>query len=871
MLVPAVVLGAVLTVSLPVQARTEGAVAQPITGSSTPIAIPEGITLPKMPGTLASPAPLTVGVNPLGSSTLALSFALPGPLGNALRWQPGTERCVTALARGGDGAVWVATEDAGVWRCDPQAPLSARWKQFMAKDGLGDDSAYALAIDKQGRVWAGTLNHGVSVWNGQTWKNYGVLDGPLGERVFSIKVCPSDGDVWIATNAGLTRYSAKNDSWNYITQADGLPSDQIQAIAFDKSGNIVVGTQCDGVALAQMADGYKAWRVEKGPEQLPTTPTGQGLPSSLINDALVARNGTIYLATTAGLSWSSDRGAHWAYVRGQDYAAKVKERYNGPPTGWAEAPGALLAEDYVSCLAEDKGGHLWLGHWRKGDEALEMQGSPSTGVKKVVAHEESGFVKAILPVSDDSIAANSSPLIARYNEGIAQSLIETTKSSTASVMTAVPNKTLEKNATAVVHPVPVEAQSPPPSFPHVAAAPTIDEIRNLSERVGASTSVFQHGKAAFLGEDWRTKGDWVGRYGRYYATLCSVQAPFDDTYASLMPFPNVVPQLGPHIQSDDSLRYWLHWVKTDNPNTLYNPLLGYRRQAEWDDHGETYPLEFEGPDLWSSLEVPPGTWRVSTYFFNKDGHSGYNCTRDYLLELRNENTPLPPYPAPKDGEQVTGEWLATHFGAYYAARTKIIEAAQKTPPIASARVRDFWGGVHKSFVLQGPATYWLRVARGGSFNTILSSIEWDEITPGKRWEDAPGLSWTGGKFNPPDPDVPAPPDPFLLDKILNGDYRKPSAPTEADTKRAEVVEAARALWAASDAAMDKQGGAKWQWMARLSAYRAAQANGASDTLLTNWRWKMSLWSDSDRAQWNDAMKRVASTHTIKNSETRSSQ
>ncbi len=64
------------------------------------------------------------------------------------------------------------------------------WTQFTTKDGLGDDCAYALAFDQQGRLWAGHLNHGVSVYNGVKWQNYGLIDGPLGDRVFAIAVSP---------------------------------------------------------------------------------------------------------------------------------------------------------------------------------------------------------------------------------------------------------------------------------------------------------------------------------------------------------------------------------------------------------------------------------------------------------------------------------------------------------------------------------------------------------------------------------------------------------------------------------------------------------------------------------------------------------
>ena len=785
------------------------------------------------------------------------------PRGDSLGWKPGSARRVTALARQSNGRLWVTTEDGGVWSYEEGAPPATRWKQFMAKDGVGDDSAYAVAVDKQNRVWVGTQSHGVSVWNGKGWKNYDMLDGPLGERIFALAVCPTDGDVWIATNAGLTRYSSSKDSWSYITRADGLPSDQVQDLAFDALGNLLVGTQCEGVAIASAADGYKNWRSVKGPEQMPTSPKGTGLPSNLINAVLVARDGTFYVGTTTGLAWSCDKGHTWSYVRGQDYAAKVRGLLDGPLAGWKEEPGALLAEDYVSCLAQDGAGHLWVGHWRAGDEVLDVPSGPSaSGIKKVLDQEGSGLVRAILPMT------SAAPLLARYDEGVGQSLIGAGSASATSSTKPVQSRTLMRTAALATEPVQAKAHS---VFPPVAAAPTIDELRNLLKKMSAFSDALQPGDAAFVSEDWRTRGDWVGRYGRYYATLGAIQAPFDDTYASLMPFPEVVPQLGPHIQDADSIRRWIHWVKTEDGRTLYDPFLGYRRQAEWDDHGEVYPATFEGPDLWSSLQVPPGTWRISSYFVNKDGNIGDNRARDYLLELRHETTPLPPYPAPKDDEQVTGEWLQLHFGAYYAARTKIIEATQKTPPLATARVRDFWGGVHKSFVVQGPATYWLRVARGGSLDTIMSSIMWDDITPGKKWEDAPGLSWTGGKFNPPDPDVPAPPDPFLLDKILSGRYHEPSAPTDDDKKRAEVVKAARDLWAVSDAAMDKQGGATWQWQARLAAYRAAQANGAPDVLLQNWRWKMALWSDSDRAQWNEAMKRAAQSYAIHPVDSRSSQ
>jgi len=765
----------------------------------------------------------------------------------AFGWNGDMGQYVTAAIQDSRGDVWVATEDKGVWHRDAQIQ---KWTNFSVGSGLGDDTAYCLAEDAKGRIWAGTLSHGVSVWNGQSWKNYGPLDGPMGERVFALASNPSNGDMWVATNGGLTRYDGKRDRWQGFTRAQGLPSDQIQALACDSVGNVYAGTQCDGVAVGK-GDDYARWTTVRGPRALPNAPLGEGLPSSQINDLLITDDDTVWAATQAGIAQSKDFGETWNFLRGGDWEERQAGLFSPAPA--TKAPGRtreLLGEDYVSSLAEDSRGLVWAGYRLHGFQIRRPIPDRVLFETKADTGGNFPYASAFVPLRDGRF------LVAFYGRGLTMGPPVPAWTLTPEEQKAAKER---RGWKAPSQPIPLDDVA----FPSPAKPLDANELDALTKRIAALSTPLKAGDAQFLGDDWRTRGDWVGRYGRYYSVLCAIQAPIDDTYASLMPFPEVVPQLGPHFQGDDSIRRWIHWVKTEDGRTLYDPFLGYRRQAEWDDHGETYPMTFEGPDLWSSLQVPPGTWRITSYFFNKDGHDGYNRARDYQLELRQETTPLPPYPAPKDGEQVTGEWLQTYFGAYYAARSKIIEQAQKTAPIATARVHDFWGGVHKSFVVQGPATYWFRVSRNGSFNTIVSSLMWDEITPGKRWEEAPGLSWTGGKFNPPDPDEAAPINPFLLDDILSGQYQEPTPPTDADKKRAEVVKAARALWDASDAAMDKQDGAKWQWQARLSAYRAAQANGASNVLLENWRWKMPLWIASDRAQWNDAMKRAAQSYAIK--------
>jgi len=128
---------------------------------------------------------------------LALLFVSAFPcLADSFSWNANAQgQFITSLCRDTRGNVWIGTEDKGVYRLDPTAPKSTQYTHFTTKDGLGDDNAYALTCDQAGRVWVGTLNHGVSVFNGKAWKTYGPLDGPLGSRVFALAVSPKDGGV----------------------------------------------------------------------------------------------------------------------------------------------------------------------------------------------------------------------------------------------------------------------------------------------------------------------------------------------------------------------------------------------------------------------------------------------------------------------------------------------------------------------------------------------------------------------------------------------------------------------------------------------------------------------------------------------------
>ena len=130
-----------------------------------------------------------------------------------------------------------------------------------------------------------------------------------------------------------------------------------------------------------------------------------------------------------------------------------------------------------------------------------------------------------------------------------------------------------------------------------------------------------------------------------------------------------------------------------------------RKESEIDDHGETYPLDWQGPDLYVYLHIPPGAYTLSLYFFNKDGHSGNNRDRDYVVSMI-------PVSAGYD------------FGTASRPNTAPLAAMRGA---AQSRVINFWGGVWKRFLVRGPMKLAIRVAKNYSLNTILQAAMLDPL------------------------------------------------------------------------------------------------------------------------------------------------
>jgi hypothetical protein len=356
-------------------------------------------------------------------------------------------------------------------------------------------------------------------------------------------------------------------------------------------------------------------------------------------------------------------------------------------------------------------------------------------------------------------------------------------------------------------------------LPSSIKPPTIEELQAMQTKLEALTEPLPEIYAAYYGEDWKTQGDWYGRITSEFGILCAMDAPFNhNVYWPGSPYV-VRPFIGPNYPKEDILRFWLHWRRTSDRRSLWNVFYAFRRQAEWDDHGEVYPWTMDGPDLWYLLHINhPGVFQVSMYFFNKDGHDGSNRMRDYMIEI---------YPSPRPWIGVSENWKVFSELAE--------EQVRHMPPLAKSRMRDFWGGVHKQFVFKGPGWYFVKIRRNNSFNTTLSGVMIRQLH---------------GKPNHL----------HLLNKqqgmySMGGlSYDPPPFPKEIDHETGDLT---YRLWNLLDEKYDRGDNLNYQQRFRIATLVASNrvADDAEDVsqLAESIKWRLNQWDDKQRKEYEEAM------------------
>ena len=187
---------------------------------------------------------------------------------------------VRSITEGPDGALWVGTYGAGVWRRS-----GGRWQGFSARDGLAHDTVRAVLADRSGRLWAAT-NGGLSVYEAGAWRSFHVNDGIPTHSLIGLAE-DREGGIWFGSDgAGLTRFA--QGRFRTYTSKDGLASDVVLALRVEEDGTLWAATNG---GLSRWADG----RFE-------TFSSATGLPSDSVTQVVEDGRGDLWVGTSRGVS-----------------------------------------------------------------------------------------------------------------------------------------------------------------------------------------------------------------------------------------------------------------------------------------------------------------------------------------------------------------------------------------------------------------------------------------------------------------------------------------------------------------------------------------------------------------------------------------
>ena len=626
-----------------------------------------------------------------------------------------------------DGAIWAVGERESVYRLQVgDRAYEKSWLNMDYYSGFPKGKNFTcIAEDRQGRIWVGTDDSGVAVFNGREWKTYDRGNALNGEHVYALAVSPVSGEVAVATSGGVSVYDPGNDSWKALDRSTGLAEDQAASAGFDARGNLWLAYACGGISYSPRKSGYMQWKNVQAPwywdskqfARQPYQPYGDGLPSNICNVLACTEKDQVLVGTWSGLAYSNGISS-WRFLRGRDYARKNSNLYGSAARKTAvpgEGNAKMLSEDFVSSILR-QGKDIFIGYRTQGVDVLDAE--RMTVRRRIRKGLENTDVPSLLALKDGSVWA------ATYGKG----LVSLKKGSLSYQLDR------KQQDDEIAFPSPARMEDP---------AAVLKRLEKLGADAHAGKSI------VFRGEDWSTKGDWCGRYGLTRATLCATNAPMSNsefkaktvsfrTLSSVPGYPGyqgavssywIQGLMGLNRNKGDALRWWVHSIKeNDNRNILFDPTDSVRTEAEWDDHGEVYPGFVDGPDIWTVVEVPEGVHEIALYFYNPNGYLSNESRRDYVVEARRHpSTSSLVFQFNNVGDLAIGE--QNKWG-------KILTAAMEQwysfPVEARTRVSRFAGsGVYKRFMCRKGGIYLFRVCRNGSFNTILNGVFVNEKIP---WE-----------------------------------------------------------------------------------------------------------------------------------------
>jgi ligand-binding sensor domain-containing protein/signal transduction histidine kinase len=146
---------------------------------------------------------------------------------------------VNTIMEDSQGNLWVGTFDNGLNKFDPDTGTFTRFRYDADdKTSISNDSIQVIHEDAQGRIWIGTGGGGLNLYHPETntFTYFLEKDGLPNGVVYGI-LEDDQGNLWLSTNFGISRFNPETASFRNFDEGDGLQSNEFNSYAYAKSSN----------------------------------------------------------------------------------------------------------------------------------------------------------------------------------------------------------------------------------------------------------------------------------------------------------------------------------------------------------------------------------------------------------------------------------------------------------------------------------------------------------------------------------------------------------------------------------------------------------------------------------------------------------
>ncbi|QNP41204.1 two-component regulator propeller domain-containing protein [Lysobacter solisilvae (ex Woo and Kim 2020)] len=266
---------------------------------------------------------------------------------------------INGVAEDRAGYLWIATSD-GLVRHD-----GVDFRTWRVEQGLHDNFVWSVHVDARNRVWFGTHQAGIGVFDAQrgrfNYYNRGNTPAMASDDVWSV-ASTRDGATWFGTaDAGLYRIAADGKAVTRFMPRAGdprsLPHASVGQLVVAPDGTLWIGTQ----------GGAARW-TGKDFQRVPT----DALNSPVVNGLSADRDGTVWIGTPEGVSVRRPDGRYsrspWAALADGGKVLQVLRRdrsglhwFDIPAGLGFEGDGRIEPVPLYSSVANGPVRPLWIG------------------------------------------------------------------------------------------------------------------------------------------------------------------------------------------------------------------------------------------------------------------------------------------------------------------------------------------------------------------------------------------------------------------------------------------------------------------------------------------------------------------------------